>query len=161
MENKKWPFYKPPEANLGIGSFVADWSSENTYYTELEIVVGDEELKKFNVDPVDLIKIDVEGYEIPVLQGLAQTLARHRPIVVFELSIHPANELSFKSIEHVKNAFPKRYEFLAFKRWDEYTGFYELGSLHDIVRFDLLSQYNVVAYPQERMAQIPRKNLRD
>jgi len=33
---------------------------------------------------VDLIKVDVEGYEWPVLQGAAQTLARFRPHVVFE-----------------------------------------------------------------------------
>lgn len=34
---------------------------------------------------VDLIKLDVDGNEIPVLQGASATLARHHPIVVFEL----------------------------------------------------------------------------
>jgi FkbM family methyltransferase len=34
---------------------------------------------------VDLIKLDVDGNELPVLRGAAATLARHRPIVVFEL----------------------------------------------------------------------------
>jgi hypothetical protein len=34
--------------------------------------------------PVDLIKIDVEGAELPALRGGAQLLARFRPDIVFE-----------------------------------------------------------------------------
>lgn len=36
---------------------------------------------------VDLVKIDVEGFEWPVLQGAEQTLARFRPHVVFEFDV--------------------------------------------------------------------------
>lgn len=32
----------------------------------------------------DLIKVDVEGAEVKVLQGARETLARHRPVVIFE-----------------------------------------------------------------------------
>ena len=34
---------------------------------------------------IDLIKIDVEGYELQVLQGAVQTLSRYRPRLVIEL----------------------------------------------------------------------------
>ncbi len=34
--------------------------------------------------PVDLIKLDVESYEFPVLCGMRGILARHRPAVIFE-----------------------------------------------------------------------------
>ncbi len=34
--------------------------------------------------PLALLKIDVEGAELAVLQGLAQTIAREKPVVVFE-----------------------------------------------------------------------------
>lgn len=40
---------------------------------------------ELGVERVDLIKLDVDGNEIPVLQGASATLARHHPIVVFEL----------------------------------------------------------------------------
>lgn len=47
----------------------------------LDRVVSDAGLTR-----VDLIKIDVEGFEWPVLQGADQTLARFRPHVVFEFN---------------------------------------------------------------------------
>ena len=34
---------------------------------------------------VDVIKLDVDGNELPVLRGASATLTRHHPLVVFEL----------------------------------------------------------------------------
>jgi FkbM family methyltransferase len=35
-------------------------------------------------EQLDLIKIDVEGHEMPVLRGTRETIARFRPVVIFE-----------------------------------------------------------------------------
>ena len=40
----------------------------------------------------DLIKIDVEGFEINVFKGLRQTLAKHHPPIVFEHSLYRLKE---------------------------------------------------------------------
>ena len=40
----------------------------------------------------DLIKIDVEGFEINVLKGLKQTLAKHHPTILFEHSLYRLKE---------------------------------------------------------------------
>jgi hypothetical protein len=35
---------------------------------------------------LDLIKMDVDGHELPVLQGATETLRRFRPVLVMEMS---------------------------------------------------------------------------
>ena len=41
---------------------------------------------------VDVIKLDVDGDELPVLRGASRTLARYRPAVIFELCPHLLHE---------------------------------------------------------------------
>lgn len=48
--------------------------------TTLDLVVAGQDL-----DRVDLVKIDVEGAELQVLQGAAVTLERHRPVLLVEV----------------------------------------------------------------------------
>jgi len=155
-------FYKPPETNLGSGSFIEGYNQENTKSEKLEIAVGDEELEKAAVERVDLVKIDVEGYEKFVLQGLVRTLSTRRPVVAFEVSVDPQNPDFFKSIEDIRKVFPENYEFLAFdmKNFDPYTGLYQLVELAPDLRFDIPGYYEFVAYPIEKRNQIPRRNLR-
>jgi FkbM family methyltransferase len=47
-------------------------------------------LDNLNIDNVDYIKIDCEGYEYRVLQGAEQTIKTWRPIVVVEQKPHAA-----------------------------------------------------------------------
>ena len=55
-------------------------------YSEVAAVSIDDLTRRFR--PPTHVKIDVEGLEGPVLQGAAETLRTHRPIVFLEL--HPA-----------------------------------------------------------------------
>ncbi len=154
-KNENLRFYEPPRTNLGAGSFISDWNTESRPGEELTIVRGDDEVNRFGVTAVDLVKIDVEGFEKPVLNGLAAILRRDRPIVVFELSRHNPSLLLFQSADEVRAVFPDRYGFLAFKAGDFFTGIYELGRFEEVVRFNEQRQYNVVAFPLER--DVPRR----
>jgi len=42
-------------------------------------------LDSFQLGNVSFVKIDVEGHELPVLEGAKQTLAKHRPTVLIEI----------------------------------------------------------------------------
>lgn len=51
---------------------------------KVQIRKGDELPEIKELTRLDLIKIDVEGFEPDVLTGLAETLAKHRPRIIFE-----------------------------------------------------------------------------
>lgn len=54
----------------------------NTGYQRVS--VPQKTLDSYNYTNVDIIKIDVEGYELNVLEGASQTIANNRPIVQVE-----------------------------------------------------------------------------
>ncbi len=54
----------------------------NTGYQRVS--VPQKTLDSYNFTDVDIIKIDVEGYELQVLEGAVQTIANNRPIVQIE-----------------------------------------------------------------------------
>jgi FkbM family methyltransferase len=65
------------------------WMREHLHRTDAEgfsvneRVVPVRRLDDLAVEPA-FVKLDVEGFELPVLQGLAATLERHRPILMVE-----------------------------------------------------------------------------
>jgi len=63
-----------PNKNLGGGRLVEGG--------DLQVIPGDQALAQ---SKVDFIKIDVEGMEMQVLGGLADTLARCRPVIFIEV----------------------------------------------------------------------------
>jgi FkbM family methyltransferase len=56
-----------------------------TSTTEVKIMRLDDVEEVQKLSTIDLIKIDVEGYEIHVLRGAAGTLNRHHPVLFIEL----------------------------------------------------------------------------
>lgn len=80
-------YYAPAGTNTGTGSFVATHEAANNRPAgRLRVVQGDDYLERLGLPSVDLVKIDVEGFELAVVRGLRRTLQRHRPVVVMELS---------------------------------------------------------------------------
>lgn len=66
-------------------------------------VAGDGEipmrtLDSFELDGVDLLKIDCEGYEENVVRGAEQTITRDRPVIVVEQKRDMANRFGLPSL---------------------------------------------------------------
>ncbi|GAC1309882.1 MAG: FkbM family methyltransferase [Mucilaginibacter sp.] len=66
------------------GAFSLSNLSDGTELQRISIKIADEIPEIQALDSVDLIKIDVEGFEYHVLRGLKQTLIKHRPRIIFE-----------------------------------------------------------------------------
>jgi FkbM family methyltransferase len=95
-------FYGPAGANAGTGSFVPSHAVDNNRWIgRLTVVNGDEYFSRLGLQKIDLMKIDVEGFERSVLRGLCRTLRTWRPVVVMEFS------------EDTRRSFSGEDEFLA------------------------------------------------
>jgi len=156
-EEASVPFFAPPDDNLGGGTFLAEHANACANgrvrpATNFRVVVGDKLLEQNQVSSIELVKIDVEGYEEYALIGLSSTLARDRPVVVVEVSPPPSGTIA--SLDQLKKLFPGGYRFLHFDmdRNYEIKGGYKVTELSGIpgeVGYEM-----VVAYPKERESSI-------
>ncbi len=160
------PFYPPPDKSLGAGSFLVTVAKKHTKREpiDLEVVNGDDYFAANGIDEFSAIKVDVEGYEIPVLLGLKQTLSRVRPLIIAEVT-HGVSE-HIQTTSDIGKFLPSDYRLLRFEnrtdRWFRHqgrtakkTGRYQL---HRIARQDRTKRVNVVACPLEKLDQLPLKN---
>ena len=161
------PFYAPTGRNQGIGSFDASTVNKgNKNIGELQLVRGDDYIAQHNLEPADLIKIDVEGFEKPVLTGLHQTLVKHRPVVVCEITY--SGDISFKSKTEILDRFPDDYELFTFntRKADGSKARRKQGQARSSGRYQLVpfnfefpwGQDDIVACPKENLHKLPRFN---
>ena len=96
--------FKAPETdNLGIGQISPEGE------LSVEVLRGDEFVRTEIGASVGFVKIDVEGHELEVIRGLAETLRADRPTVMFE-----ASKDVVKNPESIRNCislFPDDYIF--------------------------------------------------
>jgi FkbM family methyltransferase len=158
----KIPFYPPPDKSLGGGSFVETVAERHGKRPgiDLEVVKGDDYFLANGIKDFSAIKVDVEGFEMPVLLGLKQTLARVRPLVIVEVT-HSASE-DVRVTTDIGKFLPNDYTLLRFEnRGDQLfrqqsraakkSGHYRLYSLSKKVR---TKRVNVVACPFEILDQL-------
>lgn len=69
--------------NAGHNCILTDSRKDKTNYALHTVTVNT--LDSYNFENVDIIKVDVEGYEYPVLKGGEQTIRRCRPVVQLEM----------------------------------------------------------------------------
>lgn len=166
-ENARLPFYAPTGSNVGIGSFDASTVDKgNRLIGELELVRGDDFFAARADLKIDLIKIDVEGFEKLALQGLQATLAKNRPVVVCEITYD--TPLSFATLAQIQGAFPDNYRLLTFNtrkpdgsKARRKEALARLSGAWKIVPYDRLlqsGQDDIIACPQELVASLPMEH---
>lgn len=140
------PYY-PTNEHAGSGSFQKDFfAQEKENSVILEVDTGDSIIEAEDISGIDIIKIDVEGFEVQVLNGLRKTLESQRPVVIFE-SLSDTRETSETNYEKMSSLFPENYSFFLFTKRDKKRGRYALSRITSVS--DLKSN-DIVAFPDER-----------
>jgi len=110
------------DGNFGWNTMVKDWQKDcSDAILSIPMVPFDEIYPDFKLEGVDLIKIDVEGYEVNVLNGMKETLTREKPPIVVEIADgskhHNMNNLKIV----LNNLKDLGYVFDAVDKWPEGT----------------------------------------
>ena len=122
------PFFAPTTdlANQASGSFVPWHSPQNPAAGALPIRRGDDCLR--DLTRLDLVKIDVEGYERSVLAGLRETIDRLRPSVLFEYSCSTRRDMP--TLDAMRAMFPEGYTLHGVGRAQAVLGVFSRGGYH-------------------------------
>lgn len=83
-KNEKTILYSNDASNIGASTVLPTKKNINSIETPIEIKIADEVLSEKG--KVDLIKIDVEGFEMEVLKGLEKTIKKFHPQILLEYS---------------------------------------------------------------------------
>lgn len=75
----------------------------------VNILSGDQSFKELGIHNLDLVKLDVEGYEKYAIEGMIGYLKEYRPIMMVELS--QIGRKQFGSFAEFIKTFPSKYKF--------------------------------------------------
>lgn len=105
----------PDAKNFGAYS-LEETMSKNAQLVEVSTRIGDHFLMEQGIEAIDFIKIDVEGHEARVVQGLASTIKHQQPLLMLEWR-HEKTLQDF-SLQHIFATVFAGYTVFALTRTD-------------------------------------------
>lgn len=118
--------------NSGVGGLGLS-SNREKFGVYLNTYTGDYLIKEFGLEIPQIIKIDVEGFEIEVLEGLKETIKKYKPIILFE-----------HSLKRLKVRDRAKEEVFVFLKFFGYK-FYETHNNQQIFESNLNKNLDIIA----------------
>jgi FkbM family methyltransferase len=86
------------EPHRGLGSLYAA-QPDAPPVQSIELLTLDEYLRRSPIHRLDIIKIDIEGAELPCLKGAMDTLRQFRPMVIIELQAETSKTAGYEQTD--------------------------------------------------------------
>lgn len=83
----------------------------------VDFITLDEYVGKSDFSKVNLIKIDVDGYEYKIIRGALKTLAKHKPYLILELGSYTLAGVGDSLVDLVDILFYLNYKIVWDKDW--------------------------------------------
>lgn len=123
--------------HAGLGSIYGS-SVHQQAIEEIEITTLDKLVESAELNRIDLIKIDIEGAELPCLLGSRRTLQKYQPLIIIEVQQESANVAGYEAHDILRFLHGIGYETYRIG-WK--------GKLDILTIADLAKYQNVLAVP--------------
>jgi|GEM_PF-2417165 len=138
-----------PKSGSGVGSLAKEQGAQSGSAVELSCAgtTLDAFVTEMGVDRLDLMKVDVEGFEYAVFNGGRETLKNLQPIIWFEMN-PPA----------ILRAGHEQENVFSLLRDTGYSTFLDVGTLHlnspTPVNGPVVALTNIVAFPASKVSHV-------
>jgi len=147
-EDGVFDFHCNEDGNHGAGTFKEPANQTDVNWDQspalaLPLKRGDQIVEELQLGEIGLVKIDVEGLEFDVLEGLLLTLKKNRPVVLWELN---PIQTRVDQLSEIPDYFPDDYSFFRLdftNRWDR--------ARPCLVPLDSLETGNFIGIPSEQL----------
>ncbi|MEJ1098015.1 MULTISPECIES: FkbM family methyltransferase [unclassified Pseudoxanthomonas] len=124
----------------GLGSLYGGSAGEVAVQT-IQITTLDSFLALNPISRLDIVKIDIEGAELPCLKGAVQTLRRFKPLLIIEVQAQSSTTAGYQQADILDYLAPLGYRFQSIGR---------SGRLRPLGARDLASYQNVLCTPTDK-----------
>lgn len=133
--------FRSSKANIGGSSIVSDTDQGSDAETFLIDVKRADEITELCDKEISLIKIDVEGHELPALRGAEEIIKRNHPVLLFE---QRASDFRNGTSEVVNFLGVLNYKFLTIEKSFYFGESFIFRFISLILRYIFGSQYMIV-----------------
>ena len=120
-KKSKTKIYLPLGENKGIAKIISQEKTTNHIEQEVLMLTADDLLADNNIEKIEIIKLDAQGYEMNVLLGMKKILMDFKPIILFD-HVHKK-----KNFSKILDIFPQSYRIFGLAQRKKVFGFINIS----------------------------------